>query len=56
MKVEVIDGITKLTADEGKSLTDNDGTICQIVWLGKGRPQSDFTEIDTPIVVDTTDN
>lgn len=56
MKVDIIDGITRLTADEGKSLTDNNGTICQVVWLGKDRPQSDFIEIVTLIVVENTSN
>ena len=46
MIIETVGGITKLTAAEGKLLSDGAGTIGRVIWLGAGRAASDFSEVD----------
>jgi hypothetical protein len=44
MIIEIVDGITRLTADEGKEVTDGNGTTGGTLWLGEGRDANEFFE------------
>lgn len=46
MIAEQLDGVTRLTASEGKFVTDGKGTTGRVVYLGKGRAVSEFFEVD----------
>ena len=50
MTVELINGITRLTAADGCWLTDGNGTTGREIWLGKGRQASEFSEVDALVV------
>ena len=49
MTIETIEGITRLTADEGKIITDGAGTVGRVIWLGQGRQAAEFHETDAAI-------
>lgn len=52
MKIEVISGITRITADVGKKLTNGD-TFGTEVWLPEGEPINSWWEVNEN--ADTTD-
>lgn len=49
MKVETINGIICLTAEEGKVLRAADGIYGKTLWLGVGRTVEEFDEIDEEV-------
>ena len=53
MTSDLINGITRLTADSGKLITDGRGTVGQVIWLGVGRLASEFYETDTAVEQDS---
>ena len=50
MMIETIEGVTRLTAADGRFLTDGNGTTGKEIWLGKGRAASEFSEVDALVV------
>lgn len=46
MKTEIVNGITLLTAEDGKILKASDGVYGKQAWLGAGRSVEEFEEID----------
>ena len=50
MIIDNIGSIIRLTAADGKIITDNNGTEGKEIWLGAGRTAEEFVEIDEPII------
>ena len=51
MKIENVDGIIKLTAEDGKIIADKNGILGREIWLGDDRKASEYTETDDPEIV-----
>ena len=48
MTTDIIDGITRLTAGDGKVIADQHGPLGRVVWLGDDRHASEFHEVAAP--------
>lgn len=50
MMIETVKGITRLTAADGRWITDGRGTTGREIWLGKGRAAAEFSEVDVLVI------
>lgn len=54
MKIENIDGITKMTAEKGKILAryEDQEILGKVLWLGKNDLTTNYIEVDEPMEED----
>ena len=55
MTIENIGNEIRITASEGKMLSDGGEPIGKVLWVGEGREPTDFYEVDEPEIATRVD-